>query len=26
LGADKEYREHLMRVITARAVSCAAGA
>jgi carbon-monoxide dehydrogenase medium subunit len=26
LAADKEYREHLMRVITARAVSCAAGA
>ena len=26
LGADKEYREHLMRVLTARAVSCAAGA
>ena len=25
LAADKEYREHLMRVITARAVSCAAG-
>jgi carbon-monoxide dehydrogenase medium subunit len=26
LAADKEYREHLMRVVTARAVSCAAGA
>jgi carbon-monoxide dehydrogenase medium subunit len=26
LAADKEYREHLMRVITARAVCCAAGA
>ncbi len=26
LSADKEYREHLMRVLTARAVSCAAGA
>ena len=26
LGADKEYREHLMRVLTARAISCAAGA
>ena len=26
LAADKEYREHWMRVITARAVSCAAGA
>ena len=26
LAADKEYREHLMRVVTARAVCCAAGA
>ena len=26
LAADKEYREHLMRVLTARAVCCAAGA
>jgi len=26
LAADKEYREHLMRVVTARAVRCAAGA
>ena len=26
LAANKEYREHLMRVVTARAVCCAAGA